>query len=80
MAHQEVPFERVVEELNPTRGRELSPLFQVLLAVREEFAAGESFPCQDGRPRLVETGTAKFDLQIAVTEDVAAGHASGQVE
>ncbi|WEV24181.1 amino acid adenylation domain-containing protein [Streptomyces sp. 71268] len=80
MAHQEVPFERVVEELNPTRGRELSPLFQVLLAVREEFAAGEPFPGQDGRPRLVETGTAKFDLQITVTEDVAAGRASGQVE
>ncbi|GAA4671904.1 amino acid adenylation domain-containing protein [Streptomyces youssoufiensis] len=80
MAHQEVPFERVVEELNPTRGRELSPLFQVLLAVRAEFAADGPFPGQDGRPRLVETGTAKFDLQITVTEDPAAGRASGQVE
>ncbi|MFE6775879.1 non-ribosomal peptide synthase/polyketide synthase [Streptomyces sp. NPDC057702] len=80
MAHQELPFERVVEELNPARGRDLSPLFQVLLAVREEFATGGPFPGQRGRPRLVETGTAKFDLQVTVTEDPAAGTASGQVE
>ncbi|MER0245715.1 amino acid adenylation domain-containing protein, partial [Streptomyces sp. HSW2009] len=88
MAHQELPFERVVEELNPARGHGLSPLFQVLLAVREEFAAadataggaGEGFPGQFGRPELVSTGTAKFDLQFTLSEDPAAGTAHGQVE
>ncbi|MET7640137.1 amino acid adenylation domain-containing protein [Streptomyces sp. NPDC005438] len=80
LAHQELPFERIVEELAPARLPGVSPLFQVLFAVREELPEEPLLPGQQGRPRLVNTGQAKFDLQLTVSEDPAAGRASGQLE
>jgi amino acid adenylation domain-containing protein len=64
-AHQELPFERLVEELAPRRDLSRSPLFQVFFSVPSE-ASGP----QELAPGLVlsqgevETGTAKFDLSI----------------
>ncbi|WP_241845396.1 non-ribosomal peptide synthetase [Streptomyces silvensis] len=78
--HRTLPFERVVEAVNPPREPGLSPLFQTLFAVREEFSAEPVFPGQSGRPRLVDTGLAKFDLQFTVSEDTAHGTARGQLE
>jgi amino acid adenylation domain-containing protein len=62
--HQEVPFEKLVAELQPERSLSHSPLFQVAFQLQE---AGDSRP---GLPRLqmhsvgVEPATAKFDLQL----------------
>jgi amino acid adenylation domain-containing protein/non-ribosomal peptide synthase protein (TIGR01720 family) len=53
--HQDLPFEKLVEELAPERSLSHSPLVQVVLVVEEPgWEAGEREP--------VETGTAKFDL------------------
>ncbi|NEB89370.1 hypothetical protein G3I43_35230, partial [Streptomyces anulatus] len=79
LAHQRLPLERIVAEVNPPRLPGVSPLFQVLFAVREEFPARPVLPGQTGRPRLVATGTAKFDLQCTISEDPATG-ATGQLE
>jgi amino acid adenylation domain-containing protein len=68
-AHQDVPFEKLVEELSPERSMSHSPLFQVALAFqnlpREDFAA-EGLKMT---PVGVASGTAKFDLTLAVRAD-----------
>ena len=65
--HQELPFERLVEVLNPARSLARHPLFQVMLAFQNN--APVSF---DGLPGLhaayepVATASAKFDLSLAL--------------
>jgi amino acid adenylation domain-containing protein len=62
-AHAHLPFERLVEELQPTRDLRLSPLYQVSFDFqRVALAAG-------GGPRLLtESPTAKFDLEVTALE------------
>ncbi|HEU0078336.1 MAG TPA: amino acid adenylation domain-containing protein, partial [Longimicrobiaceae bacterium] len=68
-AHQEVPFERLVDELQVERSLTHAPLFQVMLSVRDA-----SRP--DARLRGIRTErlelrgeTAKFDLNLALADD-----------
>ncbi|WP_235171723.1 non-ribosomal peptide synthetase [Rhodococcus erythropolis] len=67
-AHADVPFERLVEVLNPARSQARSPLFQVMLA----FQNMEQSALQLGDLRVagVEATAvaAKFDLQLTVVE------------
>jgi amino acid adenylation domain-containing protein len=75
-AHQELPFEALVEALAPERSLSHAPLFQVLLTV--EPAARETV----GIPGLalglgeVDAGSAKFDLHLTVTDADGALQAS----
>ncbi len=80
LTHQRLPLDRIVAEVNPPRLPGVSPLFQVLFAVREEFPDRVTLPGQHGRPRLVPTGAAKFDLQCTISEDPVTGTATGQLE
>jgi amino acid adenylation domain-containing protein/FkbM family methyltransferase len=61
-ANQDVPFEKVVEELQPDRSSTRNPLFQVAFTLQSaaELPAANS-------PELV-VGTAKFDLYLGITE------------
>ncbi|MFJ6135517.1 amino acid adenylation domain-containing protein [Kitasatospora sp. NPDC092286] len=68
LAHQDVPFDRLVEELNPVRSRARHPLFQVAFAVQETPRLGAGMPGLTAEVDPVETGTAKFDLFFAVVE------------
>jgi amino acid adenylation domain-containing protein len=68
-AHQEAPFEKLVEEINPERDLSRSPLFQVMMAMqnagREELdLSGLKLSGIGG-----ETGVAKFDLTLNLTEE-----------
>ncbi|HKD03123.1 MAG TPA: amino acid adenylation domain-containing protein [Terriglobales bacterium] len=67
-AHQEVPFERLVEELKPERDLSRNPLFQVLFALqnlpREEWKMHGLTPV----PFQVEGGSEKFDLSVTLVE------------
>ncbi|MEY2457641.1 MAG: hypothetical protein QOK06_2762, partial [Acidimicrobiaceae bacterium] len=69
-AHQDLPFERLVEVLNPQRSLSRHPLFQVMLAFETEDAGTSALqlPGLSTRPQPVETQAAKFDLSVALIE------------
>ncbi|MGW8637022.1 amino acid adenylation domain-containing protein [Streptomyces sp. NPDC055793] len=66
--HQDVPFERLVEVLAPTRVRGRHPLFQVMLTVERENEAALELPGIQTEAQLPEGKPAKFDLSVTVTE------------
>ncbi|HYQ68234.1 non-ribosomal peptide synthetase, partial [Actinophytocola sp.] len=66
--HQDVPFERLVEVLNPTRSLSYHPLFQVMIAGQNNTRAEVTLPRLTVTEIPVTTGTSKFDLSISLTE------------
>ncbi|HEX3527349.1 MAG TPA: amino acid adenylation domain-containing protein [Thermoanaerobaculia bacterium] len=64
-AHQDVPFERLVEELAPERDRSRPPLVQVLFAFQNDPGALE-LPGLEIAASPVATGTAKLDLSCTL--------------
>ncbi|MFD4263802.1 amino acid adenylation domain-containing protein, partial [Streptomyces sp. NPDC058534] len=66
--HQDVPFERLVEVLAPTRVRARHPLFQVMLTVEKAAEAALELPGIQTEAQLPEGKPAKFDLSVTVTE------------
>ncbi|MFB9690088.1 non-ribosomal peptide synthetase [Amycolatopsis plumensis] len=67
-AHQDVPFERLVEVLNPARSLAYHPLFQVMIAGQNNARAQATLPGLAVTEIPVTTGTSKFDLAISLTE------------
>ena len=67
-AHQDVPFERLVELLNPARSLSYHPLFQVMIAGQNNTRAEVTLPGLTVTEIPVTTGTSKFDLSISLTE------------
>src|SRR6185436_11168770 len=84
-AHQDLPFERLVEELQPTRDLSQNPLFQAMLVMEEPLPARTADRLAL-EPVRSDTGTAKFDLLVAVSPrpdggwDVLAEHAAALFE
>ncbi|MFW6175308.1 MAG: amino acid adenylation domain-containing protein, partial [Acidobacteriota bacterium] len=67
-AHQELPFERLVEALQPERTLSRTPLFQVALVVQNVPQPALAFGEARGRPSTSHNGSAKFDLTMTLTE------------
>ncbi|MEV4258018.1 amino acid adenylation domain-containing protein, partial [Spirillospora sp. NPDC049652] len=67
-AHQDLPFERLVEELNPARSLARHPLFQVMLTVRNLPPIRWDLPGLDVEELPVEALPAKFDLSLTLLE------------
>ncbi|MER5734021.1 condensation domain-containing protein, partial [Streptomyces sp. NPDC002138] len=67
-AHQDVPFEKLVEELSPARSMARHPLFQVMLTLQNNAEPMLSLP--DVRTEELSQGStmAKFDLELSVLE------------
>ncbi|MEG8277164.1 amino acid adenylation domain-containing protein [Streptomyces sp. AHA2] len=66
--HQDLPFDRLVEELNPARTPGRHPLFQVMLALQNNAPAVLELDGNRVELRPTATGTAKFDLFVDVRE------------
>ncbi|WP_273826188.1 non-ribosomal peptide synthetase [Pseudomonas asplenii] len=66
--HQDLPFEQVVELLNPPRSLAYSPLFQVLFAWEQGQQGELALPGLAVEPLASRQHVAKFDLQLALSE------------
>ncbi|MFJ7590597.1 amino acid adenylation domain-containing protein [Streptomyces sp. NPDC097617] len=71
-AHQEVPFERLVEEVRPERDLSRNPLFQVMLVLDEEASKPPALPGLDVEPLSLASGASKFDLSLYFVEEEGA--------
>ncbi|HEU4556753.1 MAG TPA: amino acid adenylation domain-containing protein [Longimicrobium sp.] len=65
--HQEVPFERLVAELQPERSRSHTPLFQVMFTLQTAEAEEGALPGLSVSGVEAERPSAKFDLSLALT-------------
>ena len=68
--HQDLPFDKLVEELHPRRSLQRTPLFQVLLVVQNAPERALELPGLQLEPLALASGTgqAKFDLTLSFTE------------
>ncbi|MBA2682591.1 MAG: amino acid adenylation domain-containing protein [Ktedonobacteraceae bacterium] len=67
-AHQDVPFEKVVEAVQPERSLSHHPLFQVMFMLQNAPAGDVTLPGLDLRPLPLGSPTTKFDLTVEFTE------------
>ncbi|MFF2409359.1 amino acid adenylation domain-containing protein, partial [Streptomyces sp. NPDC058092] len=71
-SHQEVPFDRIVEELKPERSLSYSPVFQVMFTGLDKLF--EELPGTQGEPAWIHdvtddgVGVAKFDLGMSIQQ------------
>ncbi|MEU3736341.1 non-ribosomal peptide synthase/polyketide synthase [Streptomyces sp. NPDC032198] len=79
-AHQDIPFERLVELVNPTRSRSRHPLFQVMLAFQNTSETVVELPGLTIGAEPVDTGVAKFDLVFSLRERAETGGLHGLLE
>ncbi|WP_431031775.1 non-ribosomal peptide synthase/polyketide synthase [Streptomyces sp. P6-2-1] len=70
-AHQDVPFERVVEALRPHRSAGHHPLFQVSLALQNMAYPRTALPGLEASGRPLYIGVSRFDLSLSLVEHFA---------
>jgi amino acid adenylation domain-containing protein len=67
-AHQDLPFEKLVEELRQERDLSRNPLFQVMFVFQNISDPPLKFPDVKSVPVGINTGTSKFDLTLSLSE------------
>jgi amino acid adenylation domain-containing protein len=67
-AHQDLPFEKLVETLKPERHTSHTPLFQVMFALQNTPMPEFQFSGLKLQPLEIDNETAKFDLTFDLTE------------
>ncbi|MEU8924563.1 amino acid adenylation domain-containing protein [Kitasatospora sp. NPDC048545] len=76
-AHQDVPFDRVVEAVNPVRTATGNPLFQVSFSLEADGDGGLVLPGLTVTEEPFGAGAAKFDLSLGLTEHREDGQPAG---
>jgi amino acid adenylation domain-containing protein/non-ribosomal peptide synthase protein (TIGR01720 family) len=69
-AHQDLPFEQLVETLQPERDLSQQPLFQVMFVLQNTSLEKLELPGLTLSPVLIESGTSKFDLSLILEESL----------
>ncbi|HET9676631.1 MAG TPA: condensation domain-containing protein, partial [Solirubrobacterales bacterium] len=67
-AHQDVPFEKLVEELNPPRDMARTPLFQVMLILMNAPGEAMDLPGLKLQPVAIDSRTSKTELTLYFTD------------
>ncbi|MEC1528974.1 non-ribosomal peptide synthetase DhbF [Bacillus spizizenii] len=67
--NQDLPFERLVEVLNPARSRATHPLFQIMFAFQNTPDAELNLPDIESSLQIHSVGSAKFDLTLEISEN-----------
>jgi non-ribosomal peptide synthetase component F len=78
IAHRALPFEKLVEELNPVRHPGSTPFFQLMLGYQEGELPGLALTGCETTTEYGDTATAKLDLSLNITR--AGGRYSGRLE
>jgi non-ribosomal peptide synthetase component F len=68
--HQDLPFEKLQEDLNPERSLSHSPLFQAMLAWENASPTNPSFEGLGVSPLRIGADMAKFDLTLSMRESI----------
>ncbi|NUU21452.1 MAG: AMP-binding protein, partial [Streptomycetaceae bacterium] len=79
-AHQDLPFERLVEALNPVRSQGRNPLFQVMVGYQNQAVGAVRFPGLAVEGARFTPPTAKFDLDFVFRETSETGAPTGPLE
>ena len=77
-AHQDLPFEMMVDELQPERDMSHTPLFQVMFIMQNTPLQGSGQQVSDIHMRVLEldAGTATFDITYSLAEQATGMHVS----
>ncbi|MDZ7342104.1 MAG: non-ribosomal peptide synthase/polyketide synthase, partial [candidate division KSB1 bacterium] len=67
-AHQDLPFEMLVDIIQPKRNMSHTPLFQVMFVLQNLPLGSQKLPDLTLSPVEAETGIAKFDLTVSMVE------------
>ncbi len=77
-ANQDIPFEKLVDELRIPRLMDRNPIFQTMFQYQATAAPTLQLPGTVSEPLLIETGTSKLDLVFTLAE--SANGISGDLE
>src|SRR5436305_14342948 len=67
-SYQDLPFEKLVVEMQPERDLSYSPMYQIMFSVGEHKDLGLELPGMEISPIIIDRGIAKFDMTLGMTE------------
>ncbi len=68
-AHQDLPFEQLVDALQPARSLSHTPMFQVMFALQTSLDGTLAMTSLEVAAMELDSGGAKFDVSLDMTED-----------